>query len=137
MKSIKLPKTIEFILIVLSLYCILFNVQIIPPLCINNILFFILSVGLCFFLLLYVHPILAILICWIVFNYYFNQHKNMASFTSSSLSPHHQFPYTLEQEIVKKMAPIPQKKIYMQPATYKPSLDSVYDGEPLSVSQVS
>lgn len=145
MRSIKMPKMIECVLIVLSLYYILFDVQmpVLMPAQMSEPIIVVLGSMLCLFLFLYAHPILAILVSWIVVNYAYKHQFVTSSLTSfnnsfgsSTLSPHNQFPYTLEQEMVKKMAPIPQKKEYAQPATYKPSLDSVYDGEPLAVALV-
>jgi len=52
----------------------------------------------------------------------------------SPFSAHHQFPYTLEQEMVKKMAPI--RKMTNSPATYKPILDELYDAAPVNYQGV-
>ena len=41
-----------------------------------------------------------------------------------------QFPYTLEQEIVEKMAPI-RYNTEPEPAVYKPVLEDVYDASPI------
>ena len=49
------------------------------------------------------------------------QHK-MSQFTAFN-----QFPYTLEQEVVKKMAPILQGGYTMSKATYKPVLEQQHD----------
>lgn len=54
----------------------------------------------------------------------------------SPFSAHHQFPYTLEQEIVKKMAPVRQRNTPNTPATYKPVLDNLYDAAPLNYQGV-
>ena len=53
--------------------------------------------------------------------YYPTQEKKWSPFT-----PAHQFPYTLEQEMVKKMAPQKFNTNYVK-ATYKPTLDETYD----------
>lgn len=50
---------------------------------------------------------------------------------SSQFSAFNQFPYTLEQEVVKKMAPIIQSGISLTPPSYKPVLDNLYDATPL------
>lgn len=39
----------------------------------------------------------------------------------------HRFPYTLEQEMVKKMAPVVRQDMTSQKATYKPVLDNLHD----------
>ena len=53
--------------------------------------------------------------------YYPTEEKKWSPFT-----PAHQFPYTLEQEMVKKMAPQKFNTNYTK-ATYKPTLDDTYD----------
>ena len=53
--------------------------------------------------------------------YYTTEEKKWSPFT-----PAHQFPYTLEQEMVKKMAPQKFNTNYTK-ATYKPTLDDTYD----------
>jgi hypothetical protein len=47
----------------------------------------------------------------------------------SPFSPNHQFPYTLEQEMVKLRTPIQPKD--MQPATFRPMLENTYDAAPI------
>lgn len=51
---------------------------------------------------------------------------------SSQFSAFNQFPYTLEQEVVKKMAPIVQSGSSLSPASYKPLLDNTHDASSLS-----
>ena len=53
--------------------------------------------------------------------YYPTQEKKWSPFT-----PAHQFPYTLEQEMVKTMAPQKFNTNYVK-ATYRPTLDDTYD----------
>ena len=53
--------------------------------------------------------------------YYPTEEKKWSPFT-----PAHQFPYTVEQEMVKKMAPQKFNTNYVK-ATYKPTLDETYD----------
>lgn len=60
-------------------------------------------------------------------NYYPTETKKWSPF-----SPQHQFPYTLEQEMVKKMAPIRATNNKSTPATYKPVLDNLYDAAPIN-----
>jgi hypothetical protein len=50
---------------------------------------------------------------------------------SSQFSAFNQFPYTLEQEVVKKMAPIVQSGSSMSKPSYKPLLENLYDASPL------
>ena len=51
---------------------------------------------------------------------------------ASQFSAFNQFPYTLEQEVVKKMAPIIQSGSSLNKASYKPFLDNLYDAAPLN-----
>jgi hypothetical protein len=59
--------------------------------------------------------------------YYPTEEKKWTPFT-----PVHQFPYTLEQEVVKKMAPQKFNTSYVK-ATYKPTLEDTYDAEYVNV----
>ena len=45
-----------------------------------------------------------------------------------------QFPYTLEQEVVKKMAPIVQSGSVLKKASYKPMLEDLYGASPVNSS---
>lgn len=56
---------------------------------------------------------------------------------SSNLSALNQFPYTLEQEIVKKMAPINKSPDTQSPADYRPILDELYDAAPINYNGVN
>ena len=50
----------------------------------------------------------------------------------SPFNARHQFPDTLEQEIVKKMAPIVQGGATLKKASYKPLLENLHDATPLN-----
>ena len=50
----------------------------------------------------------------------------------SPFSAHHQFPYTLEQEVVKKMAPIVQSGSTLTKPSYKPILENLHDASSLN-----
>ena len=50
---------------------------------------------------------------------------------SSQFTAYNQFPYTLEQEVVKKMAPIIQSGSSLSKPSYKPLLENLYDASPL------
>jgi hypothetical protein len=54
----------------------------------------------------------------------------------SPFSAHHQFPYTLEQEMVKKMAPARRSNTGNSQASYKPVLDNLYDAAPINYQGV-
>lgn len=53
---------------------------------------------------------------------------------SSQFTAFNQFPYTLEQEVVTKMAPIMKSGTSLSRASYKPLLDNTYDASSLSGS---
>jgi hypothetical protein len=50
---------------------------------------------------------------------------------SSQFTAFNQFPYTLEQEVVAKMAPMVKTGCSLLPAPYKPHLDNTHDAFPL------
>ena len=50
---------------------------------------------------------------------------------SSQFTAFNQFPYTLEQEVVAKMAPMVKTGCSLTPAPYKPHLDNTHDAFPL------
>ena len=49
----------------------------------------------------------------------------------SEFSAYNQFPYTLEQEVVKKMAPVVQSGLSVSQASYKPLLNDTHDATPI------
>ena len=51
---------------------------------------------------------------------------------SSQFTAFNQFPYTLEQEVVKKMAPIVRSGSTLSKPSYKPLLDNLYDASPIN-----
>jgi hypothetical protein len=53
---------------------------------------------------------------------------------SSQFTAFNQFPYTLEQEVVAKMAPIMKSGSSLTQASYKPILDNLYDASPINGS---
>jgi hypothetical protein len=89
------------------------------------------------------NPVLAILALFVAFDlvrrssittgvdaiqkYTPSEHKKASQFSAFN-----QFPYTLEQEVVKKMAPIIQSGSSLNKASYKPFLDNLYDAAPLN-----
>jgi hypothetical protein len=58
--------------------------------------------------------------------YYPTEQKKWSPFTSTN-----QFPYTLEQEVVKNMASQKFNTTYVK-APYRPTLDDTHDASPLS-----
>ena len=58
-----------------------------------------------------------------------SEKNKMSQFTAFN-----QFPYTLEQEVIKKMAPIVKPGSSVSKASYKPLLENLYDASPLDAS---
>jgi hypothetical protein len=96
------------------------------------------------FMFLYTNPILASLALLVVVAIMMNgNNQNFSTFQSiqyapseenkvSQLTKFNQFPYTLEQEMVKKMAPIVKPGSSISKAVYKPVLENTYDASPIS-----
>lgn len=96
-------------------------------------------------LFMYSNPILAVLALLVAFDlmrrssmatgldalqkFAPSEEKKMTQFTA-----YNQFPYTLEQEVVAKMAPIMKSGSSLTQASYKPLLDNLYDAAPLTGS---
>lgn len=97
------------------------------------------------YLFMYANPILAVLALLVGFDlirrssmatgidalqkYAPTEEKKSSQFTAFN-----QFPYTLEQEVVAKMAPIMKSGSSLSQASYKPLLDNLYDASPLNGS---
>ena len=84
------------------------------------------------------NPILAILTLMVAFdlvrrsyiatgNYGINNYMPSEGTKMDQFTAMNQFPYTLEQEMVKRMAPIIPTGTSMKKASYKPLLDNLYD----------
>ena len=93
-------------------------------------------------LFMYTNPILAVLGLLVAFdlmrraalatgndavrNYLPNEEKK-----TSQLNAYNQFPYTLEQEMVKKMTPAVHNSSAMTKASFSPVLENLYDASPV------
>ena len=97
------------------------------------------------YLFMHVHPILAVLALFVGFDLIrrssivtgINALQKFAPTEekkSSQFTAFNQFPYTLEQEVVSKMAPIMKSGFSLSQASYKPLLDNLYDASPLNGS---
>ena len=91
---------------------------------------------------MHTHPILAILALFVAFDLMRRSSVSTGSDAlkryapseekrSSQFSAFNQYPYTLEQEVVKKMAPIVQSGSTLNKASYKPLLENNYDASPI------
>ena len=90
------------------------------------------------YMFMHTHPVLAVLALFVAFDlirrssvttgidalqrYAPSEEKKMSQFSAFN-----QFPYTLEQEVVKKMAPIVRSGSTLSKPSYKPLLENLYD----------
>ena len=95
------------------------------------------------YLFMHANPLLAILALFVAFDlirrsdvytgidalkkYAPSEEKKSSQFTAFN-----QFPYTLEQEVVNKMAPIVRTESTLITASYKPMLENLHDATPLT-----
>ena len=137
----------EFILIVLMIIYLILGLRT-PDLIANmvdNIIGKVVIILVVIYLFMHANPILAVLAALVAFDlmrrsnettglgalaaYAPSEKKKMSQFTAFN-----QFPYTLEQEVVAKMAPIVRSGSSLTPASYKPLLDNLHDATPLTGS---
>jgi hypothetical protein len=94
------------------------------------------------YMFLYTNPILAILFLFVAFDLMRRSSFSTGSYAlqnylpseakkSSQFTAFNQFPYTLEQEVVKKMAPLVQNSSGLKKPSYKPLLDNLYGASPV------
>jgi hypothetical protein len=132
--------------IILIIYLIL-GLQTPQPIAIlvNNIVGKIVIFLIVIYMFLHMNPILAVISLVVAFDlirrssntvynnllqtYIPSEENKMGQFTAFN-----QFPYTLEQEVVKKMAPIVQSGSVLNKASYHPLLDNLHDASPVNAS---
>ena len=94
------------------------------------------------YMFMHTHPILAILALFVAFDLIrrssmttgidaLKRYAPTEEKKASQFSAFNQYPYTLEQEVVKKMAPIVQSGSSLSKPSYKPLLENLYDASPL------
>jgi hypothetical protein len=97
------------------------------------------------YLFAFFHPILAVLALFVAFDLIrrssqstgisaLQKYAPTEEKKSSQFSAYNQFPYTLEQEIVAKMAPVMQSGSSITQASYKPLLDNLHDASSINNS---
>jgi hypothetical protein len=135
----------EFILIVLMIIYLILGLRT-PDLIANmvdNIIGKVVIIFVVIYLFMHANPILAVLAALVAFDlmrrssestglgalqaYAPSEQKKMSQFTAFN-----QFPYTLEQEVVAKMAPIVRSGSSLMPPSYKPTLENLHDATPLT-----
>ena len=110
---------------------------------IDNIVGKIVIILMVIYLFMHTTPILGVLAALVAFDlmrrandttgigalqeYAPTEQKKMSQFTAFN-----QFPYTLEQEVIAKMAPLVRSGSSLYAASYKPMLDNTYDASQLN-----
>ena len=112
---------------------------------VNNILGKVVIFFVVVYMFLTMNPILAVLSLFVAFDlirrssmavnnklmqtYIPSEENKMNQFTAFN-----QFPYTLEQEVVKKMAPIVQSGSVLKKPSFHPMLENLYGASPVNSS---
>lgn len=135
----------EIILIILFIIYLILGLQTPEPIAnvIDTLPGKIVILTIVIYLFIYSNPILAILSLFVAFDlmrrssistgldalqkYAPTENKKMSEFTAFN-----QFPYTLEQEVVKKMAPMVRSGSTLTQASYKPLLENLHDAVALN-----
>ena len=102
------------------------------------------------YMFMYHHPILAVLALFVAFDLIrrssasrnegnmsieeLKKYEPSENTKSSQFTAFNQFPYTLEQEVIKKMAPIIKPGTSISNSSYKPLLENLHDASPLDTS---
>jgi hypothetical protein len=97
------------------------------------------------YLFMYSNPILAVLSLFVAFDLIrrssistgsdaLNKYMPSEEKKDSQFSAYNQFPYTLEQQVIKKMAPIKHSGASISKSAYKPTLNNLYDASPINSS---
>ena len=137
----------EFVLVILMIIYLIMGLRT-PDLIANlidNLVGKVVIILIVIYLFMHTNPILAVLSALVAFDlirrssattglaalqqYAPSEQKKMSQFTAFN-----QFPYTLEQEVVAKMAPIVRSGSSLNKAQYKPLLDNLYDAASLNSS---
>ena len=143
----KKEHTGEFVLIILMIIYLIMGLktpEIIATM-IDNVIGKVVIILIIIYLFMHANPILAVLAALVAFDlmrrsndatglgalsaYAPSEKKKMSQFTAFN-----QFPYTLEQEVVSKMAPIVRSGSSITPPSYKPLLENLYDASPVNGS---
>lgn len=112
---------------------------------VDNIVGKIVIIIIVIYMFLHMNPILAVMALFVAFDlmrrssmsvdnkimqsYIPSEENKMNQFTAFN-----QFPYTLEQEVVKKMAPIVQSGSVLKKPSFRPMLENLYGASSLNAS---
>lgn len=137
----------ELVLVILFIIYLILGLKIPQPIAnvVDTLVGKIVIILLVIYLFMYANPVLAVLALFVAFDlirrssmatgidalqkFAPSEEKKMSQFTA-----YNQFPYTLEQEVVAKMAPIMKSGSSLTQASYKPLLDNLYDASPINAS---
>ena len=145
-KALKKPEPAEVVLGILMIIFLLMGYKMPSSIsyAVDSIIGKIVMILIVGYMFVYTNPILASLALLVVVNIMMNgsnfstsqsiQYAPSEENKSSQLTKFNQFPYTLEQEMVKKMAPIVKPGNSISKAVYKPLLENTYDATPISSS---
>jgi hypothetical protein len=137
----------ELVLVILFIVYLILGLKTPQPIAnvVDTLVGKIVIILLVIYLFMYANPVLAVLALFVAFDlirrssmatgldalqkFAPSEEKKMSQFTA-----YNQFPYTLEQEVVAKMAPIMKSGSSLTQASYKPLLDNLYDASPINAS---
>jgi hypothetical protein len=137
----------ELVLVILLIVYLILGLKTPQPIAnvVDTLVGKIVIILLVIYLFMYANPVLAVLALFVAFDlirrssmatgidalqkFAPSEEKKMSQFTA-----YNQFPYTLEQEVVAKMAPIMKSGSSLTQASYKPLLDNLYDASPINAS---
>ena len=137
----------ELVLVILFIVYLILGLKTPEPIAniIDTLVGKIIIIIIVIYLFMNAHPILAVLALFVAFDlirrssaatgidalkkYAPSEEKKASQFTAFN-----QFPYTLEQEVVAKMAPIVRSGSSLSPPSYKPLLDNLHDASSLNTS---
>jgi hypothetical protein len=95
----------------------------------------------------YTNPVLGVIGLYVAFDLIKRSSESTGTYSlqkylpteekkSSELTLYNQFPYTLEQEVVSKMAPINKSDEYTGPPPFAPVLDNLHEAAPIGYNGV-
>jgi hypothetical protein len=128
----------ELILVILLIFYLVLGFKTPQPIAIiiDNVFGKIMICLILLYLFIYAHPILAVLAVFVAFHLIINSNMNnyaMKKYLPSEsnkmgqFTAFNQFPFTLEQEVVNKMAPIVISGTTLTPPSYHPIIENIHD----------
>jgi len=144
---IYMDKIGEIILLIIFILYLIFGFQTPPFIAkpVNSIIGKLIIIFVIIGMFIFTNPILAILSLLVGFelirrssnsykNSDYNKYIPCEESKNSQFSPHHQFPFTLEQEVVNKMAPIKNSGTSLTKPSYKPILENFHGASPANLN---